>query len=113
MAWEINLKSAQICRLWADRVGEEIGQRKYVAGSIGPLTVSLSQSPDADDASYRNVNFDQVMAAYSHQVRALIEGGCDLLVIETVFDALNDEENLKQAAKAVKAENKHLQMTMR
>ena len=89
LAWEINLKSAQICRLWADRVGEEIGQRKYVAGSIGPLTVSLSQSPDADDASYRNVNFDQVMAAYSHQVRALIEGGCDLLVIETVFDALN------------------------
>ena len=89
LAWEINLKSAQICKLWADRVGEEIGQRKYVAGSIGPLTVSLSQSTDADDASYRNINFDQVMAAYSHQVRALIEGGCDLLVIETVFDALN------------------------
>ncbi len=89
LAWEINLKSAQICKLWADRVGEEIGQRKYVAGSIGPLTVSLSQSSDADDAGYRNVNFDQVMAAYSHQVRALIEGGCDLLVIETVFDALN------------------------
>ena len=89
LAWEMNLKSAQICRTWADRIGEESGQRKYVAGSIGPLTVSLSQSPDADDASYRNVNFDQVMIAYSHQVRALIEGGCDLLVIETVFDALN------------------------
>jgi 5-methyltetrahydrofolate--homocysteine methyltransferase len=89
LAQEINLKSVQICRHWADRIGEESGQKKYVAGSIGPLTVSLSQSPDADDASYRNVHFDQVMAAYSHQVRALIDGGCDLLVIETVFDALN------------------------
>jgi len=89
LAWEMNLKSVQICKLWAERIGEESGQRKYVAGSIGPLTVSLSQSPDADDASYRNVNFDQVMLAYSHQVRALIEGGCDLLMIETVFDALN------------------------
>ena len=89
LAWEINLESSQICKAWADRIGEEKGQRKYVAGSIGPLTVSLSQSSDADDAGYRNVNFDQVMTAYSHQVRALIEGGCDLLVIETIFDALN------------------------
>ena len=104
LAWEINLKSAQICRLWADRVANETGEKKYVAGSIGPLTVSLSQSPDADDASKRVVNFDQVVAAYTHQIKALIEGGSDLLLVETIFDALN----AKAASVAIKEVNEHL-----
>jgi 5-methyltetrahydrofolate--homocysteine methyltransferase len=60
-----------------------------VAGAIGPLTVSLSNSPDADDAGFRVVTFDQVKAAYAHQVRALIAGGSDLLLVETIFDSLN------------------------
>ena len=60
-----------------------------MAGSIGPLTVSLSNSPDADDAGFRVVTFDQVKTAYVHQVRALIAGGSDVLLVETIFDSLN------------------------
>ena len=60
-----------------------------MAGAIGPLTVSLSTSPDVNDAGFRVVTFDQVVEAYRHQVRALIEGGVDLLMVETIFDSLN------------------------
>ena len=60
-----------------------------MAGAIGPLTVSLSNSPDADDAGFRVVTFDQVKTAYAQQVRGLIAGGVDLLLVETIFDSLN------------------------
>ena len=89
LAWEINEKSAQQCRTWADRVANETSGQRFVAGAIGPLTVSLSNSPDADDAGFRVVTFDQVKAAYKHQTRALIAGGVDLLLVETIFDSLN------------------------
>jgi 5-methyltetrahydrofolate--homocysteine methyltransferase len=89
LAWEINEKSAQQCRTWADRVANETSGQRFVAGAIGPLTVSLSNSPDADDAGFRVVTFDQVKAAYKHQARALIAGGVDLLLVETIFDSLN------------------------
>jgi len=89
LAWEINETSARQCREWADRVGNDTGRQRFVAGSIGPLTVSLSNSPDADDAGFRVVNFDQVREAYKHQVRALMAGGSDLLLVETIFDSLN------------------------
>jgi 5-methyltetrahydrofolate--homocysteine methyltransferase len=89
LAWEINETSARQCRTMADRFTNETGRRRFVAGAIGPLTVSLSNSPDADDAGFRVVTFDQVRAAYAHQVRALIAGGVDLLLVETIFDSLN------------------------
>src|SRR6202011_6166960 len=89
LAWEINEKSAQQCREWADRVGTATSRQRFVAGAIGRLTVSLSNSPDADDAGFRVVTFGQVKAAYAHQVRALIAGGVDLLLVETIFDSLN------------------------
>jgi 5-methyltetrahydrofolate--homocysteine methyltransferase len=89
LAWEINEKSARQCREWADRVGSSTSRQRFVAGAIGPLTVSLSSSPDADDAGFRVVTFDQVKAAYTQQVRALIAGGSDLLLVETIFDSLN------------------------
>src|SRR5450432_4560652 len=89
LAWEINEQSARQCREWADRVGTATGRQRFVAGAIGPLTVSLSNSPDADDAGFRVVTFDQVRTAYKHQVRALIAGGSDLLLVETIFDSLN------------------------
>ncbi len=75
LAWEINEQSARLCREWADRVANETGRQRFVAGAIGPLTVSLSNSPDADDPGFRVVTFDQVKSAYAHQVRALIAGG--------------------------------------
>jgi 5-methyltetrahydrofolate--homocysteine methyltransferase len=89
LAWDINEQSAQQCREWADRVGTATSRERFVAGAIGPLTVSLSNSPDADDPGFRVVTFDQVKAAYSQQVRALIAGGVDTLLVETIFDSLN------------------------
>src|SRR5579863_6434790 len=89
LAWDINEQSARQCREWADRVGSATSRQRFVAGAIGPLTVSLSNSPDADDAGFRVVTFDQVKAAYAQQVRALIAGGVDLLLVETIFDSLN------------------------
>ena len=89
LAWDINEQSAKQCREWADRVGNASGRQRFVAGAIGPLTVSLSNSPDADDPGFRVVTFDQVKTAYAQQVRALIAGGVDLLLVETIFDSLN------------------------
>jgi 5-methyltetrahydrofolate--homocysteine methyltransferase len=89
LAWDINEQSARQCREWADRVGNATSRQRFVAGAIGPLTVSLSNSPDADDPGFRVVTFDQVKAAYAQEVRALIAGGVDLLLVETIFDSLN------------------------
>jgi len=89
LAWEINEQSARQCREWADRVANQDGRPRFVAGAIGPLTVSLSNSPDADDAGFRVCTFDQVKTAYVQQIRALIAGGSDVLLVETIFDSLN------------------------
>ncbi len=105
IAWEINLKSAQQCRAWADRIANATGRRRYVAGAIGPLTVSLSQFPDINDLSFRLLTFDQAKAAYAHQVRALIAGGVDTLIVETIFDSLNAKAALV-AIQEVFAEDK-------
>jgi len=89
LVWEINVESARQCREWADRVANRDGKQRFVAGAIGPLTVSLSNSPDADDPGFRVATFDQVKHAYAEQVRALIAGGSDILLVETIFDSLN------------------------
>lgn len=89
LAWDINEQSARQCREWAGRIGTATSRQRFVAGAIGPLTVSLSNSPDADDPGFRVVTFDQVKAAYADQARALIAGGADLLLVETIFDSLN------------------------
>ncbi len=89
LAWDINFESARQCREAADRVGEQSGRRRFVAGAVGPLTVSLSQFPDPEDLAFRYVHFDQVVAAYRHQIRALIAGGVDVLLVETIFDSLS------------------------
>ena len=89
LAWEINEQSARQCRYWADRVANDTGRPRFVAGAIGPLTVSLSNSPDPEDPGFRVVTFDQVVEAYRQQTRALIAGGSDVLLVETIFDSLN------------------------
>jgi 5-methyltetrahydrofolate--homocysteine methyltransferase len=89
LAWEINEQSARQCREWADRIANKTGRPRFVAGAVGPLTVSLSNSPDADDAGFRVCTFDQVKTAYINQIRALIAGGSDILLVETIFDSLN------------------------
>ena len=89
VAWDINFMSAQQCRKWADRVGNDTGVKRYVAGAIGPMTVSLNFQVDPDDPSFRPLTFDQAKAAYAHQIRGLIAGGVDTLMVETIFDSLN------------------------
>src|SRR5450432_2065867 len=89
LAWEINEQSAKQCREWADRIANKTGRPRFVAGAIGPLTVSLSNSPDVNDSGFRVCTFDQVKTAYTHQIRGLIAGGSDILLVETIFDSLN------------------------
>ncbi len=89
LAWEMNYESARLARKWCDRIGSDTGRRRYVAGAIGPMTVSLTNSPDADDPGFRVVHFDQVLNAYKHQIRGLIAGGTDIMMVETIFDSLN------------------------
>jgi 5-methyltetrahydrofolate--homocysteine methyltransferase len=108
LAWDINEQSAQQCRTWADRVGTATSRQRFVAGAIGPLTVSLSNSPDADDPGFRVVTFDQVKAAYAQQVRALIAGGVDLLLVETIFDSLNAKAALVAIREVLNERGKEL-----
>ena len=108
LAWEINETSARQCREWADRVGNDTGRQRFVAGAIGPLTVSLSNSPDADDAGFRVVTFDQVRTAYKQEVRALISGGVDLLLVETIFDSLNAKAALVAIREVLDEDKKDL-----
>jgi 5-methyltetrahydrofolate--homocysteine methyltransferase len=108
LAWEINEQSARQCREWADRVGSATQLQRFVAGAIGPLTVSLSNSPDADDAGFRVVTFDQVKAAYTQQARALMAGGVDVLLVETIFDSLNAKAALVAIREVFEAEGKKL-----
>ncbi len=82
---EMNLAAAKLARQAAD----ECDTKKFVAGSIGPLNVTLSLSPKVEDPSFRAVTFDQVKASYAEQIKALDDGGVDLLLIETIFDTLN------------------------
>src|SRR5687767_12871927 len=81
---DMNVEGARLARRAADEAGG-----RFVAGSLGPLNVTLSLSPKVDDPAYRAVTFDDVVEAYAEQVRGLKEGGVDLLLVETIFDTLN------------------------
>ncbi len=85
--YEINYNAAQIARKIADKFSNF--EYKFVAGSIGPTNKTLSISPDVNNPSFRSVNFIQMVDAYKEQVNGLIDGGCDVLLVETVFDTLN------------------------
>jgi 5-methyltetrahydrofolate--homocysteine methyltransferase len=112
LAWEINETSARQCREWADRIANQDGKQRFVAGAIGPLTVSLSNSPDADDSGFRVVTFDQVKQAYTNQVRALIKGGSDFLLVETIFDALNAKAALVAIQEVFEQDNVRLPISI-
>lgn len=84
--YELNYQSAKIAREVAD---EFTDKPRFVAGSIGPTNRTASMSPDVNDPGFRAVTFDELKTAYHQQVEALIDGGCDLLLVETIFDTLN------------------------
>ena len=88
--YEMNKASAQIAKKAADKYSDDNPSKpRFVAGSIGPTNKTLSLSPDVNDPGYRAVTFDEVKAAYREQVEGLLDGGVDLLLIETIFDTLN------------------------
>jgi 5-methyltetrahydrofolate--homocysteine methyltransferase len=86
---EINLTGARIAREVADEVAAKTGKPRFVAGALGPTTRTASLSPDVNDPGYRAISFDELAATYADSTRALIEGGVDLLLVETIFDTLN------------------------
>jgi 5-methyltetrahydrofolate--homocysteine methyltransferase len=88
--YSINYESAKIAKEVADEfTAREPDKPRYVAGSIGPTNRTASISPDVNDPGFRAITFDELVTAYSEQVKALIDGGVDLLLVETVFDTLN------------------------
>jgi len=96
--YEMNVRAAQLARQAVAEAERTPGtDRKYVAGSVGPLNVTLSLSPKVEDPAYRALTFDQAVASYAEQIAALAEGGVDLLLIETIFDTLNCKAAIKAA----------------
>ena len=88
LAREMNLRSAQIARAACDKYSTP-DKPRYVVGALGPTPKTASISPDVNDPGARNVDFEQLRAAYYEQVQALVEGGADVLMVETIFDTLN------------------------
>ena len=95
---EINLASAQMARKVADEFQAKDGRPRFVAGAIGPTNKTLSLSPDVNDPGYREIDWDTLVDVYKEQAAALMEGGSDFILVETVFDTLN----AKAAIMAVK-----------
>ena len=90
LAYELNVAGARIAREAADEwTAKTPDRRRFVAGSMGPMNRTLSISPDVNNAAFRGMTFDQARAAYEDEVRGLIDGGVDLLLVETIFDTLN------------------------
>ena len=90
IVYDLNYESAKIAKEVADKfTAQNPNKPRFVAGSIGPTNRTASMSPDVNDPGYRAVTFDELRIAYKQQVDALIEGGVDLLLVETIFDTLN------------------------
>ncbi|MFN8310562.1 MAG: methionine synthase [Chitinophagales bacterium] len=90
LAYELNYESAKIAKEVAAEFNQKTpGQPRFVAGALGPTNRTASISPDVNNPGFRAITFDQLVDAYAEQTRGLIDGGCDLLLVETVFDTLN------------------------
>ncbi|WP_209405653.1 homocysteine S-methyltransferase family protein [Pseudozobellia sp. WGM2] len=106
LVYELNYESARIAKMVADEFTEkEPNKPRFVAGSIGPTNKTASMSPDVNDPGFRAVSFDELRIAYKQQVEALLDGGSDILLVETIFDTLNAKAALF-AIEEVKEERK-------
>ena len=101
---KINIEAARITRDVADRDGKQ----RWVAGALGPTNKTLSLSPDVNDPGFREVDFDQVKAVYREQIDALVEGGVDFILIETIFDTLNAKSAIMATLEAEQALGREL-----
>jgi 5-methyltetrahydrofolate--homocysteine methyltransferase len=100
---EINLESARLARTIADEFADRDGRPRFVAGAIGPTNKTLSLSPDVNDPGYREIDFDYLKEVYREQIDALVEGGVDFVLIETIFDTLNAKAGIMAALEAGQA----------
>ncbi|GKU27545.1 methionine synthase [Clostridium folliculivorans] len=107
MVYELNYTGAKLARAAADTLSTK-NKPRYVAGSMGPTNKTLSMSPDVENPAYRSVTFDQVVNSYKIQVSGLLDGGVDVLLIETIFDHLNARAALIAAEEVFKEKNKVL-----
>ncbi len=97
---EINLESARLARRIADEFEAKDGRPRFVAGAVGPTNKTLSLSPDVNDPGFREIDFDYLKTVYREQVDALIEGGVDFILIETIFDTLNAKAGIMAVLEA-------------
>lgn len=96
---ELNIASAGVARKLADEYADKDGRPRFVAGAIGPTNKTLSLSPDVNDPGYREIDWDELVDVYHEQAAALVEGGADFILIETVFDTLNAKAGIMAAKK--------------
>ena len=90
LVYELNFESAKIAKkLTIEYTNQNKNKPRFVAGSIGPTNKTASISPDVNDPGYRAITFDELVLSYSEQIKGLIEGGVDILLVETIFDTLN------------------------
>ncbi|XP_029382923.1 methionine synthase isoform X2 [Echeneis naucrates] len=89
LAYRLNRTSAVLARRAADQIARQTGRKRYVAGAVGPTNKTLSVSPSVERPDFRNISFDELVEAYSEQVRGLLDGGADILLVETIFDTAN------------------------
>ena len=97
---DINRAASRIIREVADEFSQRDGRPRWVAGALGPTNKTLSLSPDVNDPAFREVDFDTVKAVYREQIDALVEGGVDFILIETIFDTLNAKAGIKAVLEA-------------
>ncbi len=105
---QMNRASAEIVREIADRYSARDGKPRWVAGALGPTNKTLSLSPNVNDPAYREVDFDQVKSVYREQIDALVEGGVDFILIETIFDTLNAKAAIMAGLEAEQALGREL-----
>jgi 5-methyltetrahydrofolate--homocysteine methyltransferase len=108
MVAELNLASARLARECADACAAETGQTRYVAGALGPTNRTASISPDVNDPGFRNIAFDDLADTYEVAASALIEGGVDILLVETIFDTLNAKAAIMGIRRAFRAADTEL-----
>ena len=89
LVYRLNFEAAKLASQACKQVAAKDGRKRYVAGAIGPTNRTLSISPSVLHPDHRNVTYDELVAAYGEQARALMDGGADILLIETIFDTLN------------------------
>ncbi|KRP15897.1 MAG: methionine synthase, partial [SAR86 cluster bacterium BACL1 MAG-121001-bin56] len=89
LVYELNFEAAKIARAAADQHQKSNDQEVYIAGILGPSSRTCSLSPDVEDPAYRNISFDELVKTYSEATAALLDGGADLIMVETIFDTLN------------------------